>query len=187
MVKPVNVVAGGSLNREINLDELCNGLADIPDVSAEFAENAHWQLLIRFTEQEGIVILYRTGKYILRGGSGFDTLELAKERFIELFTDISVIDSAADISYSLQNIVCMEDFGGELELAAVAIRLGLNDTEYEPEQFPGLIYRSDDFGIVMLLFASGKAIITGTTDMDEVEQAASSVGELLRTATLLDS
>jgi len=187
MVDTVNVVAGGSLNRELNLDELCNDLASVSDVSAEFAENAHWQLLIRFTEQEGMVILYRTGKYILRGGSSFDTLRLAKERFIRLFTDIKVIGSAEDITYSLQNIVCMEDFDDSLELSSVAVKLGLNNTEYEPEQFPGLIYRPEEYGVVMLLFASGKAIVTGSTDINEIEDAALSVGERLRAATLLDS
>ena len=187
MVEPVNVVAGGSLNREVNLNELCDDLAGVSDVSAEFAENAHWQLLIRFKEQEGMVILYRTGKYILRGGSSFDTLELAKERFIRLFTDIGIIESAAEITYSLQNIVSMENFEGKLDLAAVAVNLGLNNTEYEPEQFPGLIYRPDNFGVVMLLFASGKAIITGSTDINEIEEAVSSVGKQLRAATLLGS
>lgn len=53
--------------------------------------------------------------------------------------------------------------------------LGLEDIEYEPEQFPGLIYRHPDLGTTMLLFASGKVIISGTTDKNVAQDSVSSL------------
>ena len=51
--------------------------------------------------------------------------------------------------------------GRSLHLNAIAIGLGLEHVEYEPEQFPGLVYRLDEPSVVVLLFGSGKAVITG--------------------------
>ena len=57
-----------------------------------------------------------------------------------------------------------------MNLNALAIGLGLESTEYEPEQFPGLIYRPSEADSVVLLFASGRVVITGSPDLDAAEQ-----------------
>lgn len=175
MVEPVNVVGGGNLNREIELSEVATQLNRSRTITAEFAENAPWQLLIRF-EQGGMAILYRTGKYILRGGSSFDSLEKVKTRFFNTLESESIVDSREQISYSLQNVVFLEELNSSIDLAQASVQLGLNQTEYEPEQFPGLIYRRPDLGVVMLVFATGKVIITGTTEEVVAQEAA----EILR-------
>ena len=65
-------------------------------------------------------------------------------------------------------------------LAAVPRRLNLNNltfhlpfdkVEYEPEQFPGLIYRLDYPKVVCLIFGSGKMVITGARDKSEILEA----------------
>ncbi|MDL0145943.1 transcription factor, partial [Halobacterium salinarum] len=53
--------------------------------------------------------------------------------------------------------------------------LGLERVEYEPEQFPGLIYRSDSVSGVVLIFASGKAVITGLSSREKLNQTAKKV------------
>jgi transcription initiation factor TFIID TATA-box-binding protein len=57
--------------------------------------------------------------------------------------------------------------------------LGLEQTEYEPEQFPGLIYRNPGFECVALIFSTGKAVITGSSDLEEAEAVASFLEEEL--------
>lgn len=54
---------------------------------------------------------------------------------------------------------------------SVAIALGLENIEYEPEQFPGLVYRMRDPKVVTLLFSTGKVICTGARNQENVEQA----------------
>jgi transcription initiation factor TFIID TATA-box-binding protein len=72
--------------------------------------------------------------------------------------------------FRIQNLVCTAELGESLNLSALVIGLGLESTEYEPEQFPGLIYRPSGADIVVLLFASGRVVITGSPDLDTAEE-----------------
>jgi len=65
----------------------------------------------------------------------------------------------------------MEDLGCEVNLEALAIALGLEHTEYEPEQFPGLNYRPSPYEVTFLIFASGKINIGSTTDQKHAKSA----------------
>lgn len=60
-----------------------------------------------------------------------------------------------------QNIVVSGDLGETFNLNAIVIGLGLEAIEYEPEQFPGPVYRLEETSVVALLFGSGKTVITG--------------------------
>jgi len=60
-----------------------------------------------------------------------------------------------------------------LNLNALAIGFGLENTEYEPEQFPGLIYRPTGLNCVFLIFGSGRIVITGCRTVQEAEQGFS--------------
>ena len=65
------------------------------------------------------------------------------------------------------------------------IGLGLERVEYEPEQFPGLVYRLDEPKVVVLLFGSGKLVCTGARKPQDVEAAVSKITEELKAAGLL--
>jgi len=60
-----------------------------------------------------------------------------------------------------------------VNLNTLAIGLGLEAVEYEPEQFPGLIYRPEAFPAVLLVFANGKVVITGAADVETAEETFS--------------
>lgn len=62
---------------------------------------------------------------------------------------------------------------------------GLENTEYEPEQFPGLVYRPSDDSCVILLFANGRVVIAGSPDVDVAQQSFESLKD--RVADLLDT
>ncbi|MDD1701642.1 MAG: TATA-box-binding protein, partial [Methanoregula sp.] len=68
------------------------------------------------------------------------------------------------------NMVCSYDLGKYINLNKVVITLNLEHIEYEPEQFPGLVYRISDPKIVALLFSSGKIILTGGKTMEDIER-----------------
>ena len=51
----------------------------------------------------------------------------------------------------------------------------MEQTEYEPEQFPALIYRRED--AVLLIFSSGKIVCTGLTDLDQISLAIDDITE----------
>ena len=85
----------------------------------------------------------------------------------------------------VQNIVATSDLGAQIDLNAVAISLGPGKVEYEPEQFPGLVYRIDEPKVVLLLFGSGKLVCTGARKPHDVEEAVEKITQELKGAGLL--
>ena len=76
------------------------------------------------------------------------------------------------VQHTVVNIVASADLTSEtLNLNQVAMGLGLGNIEYEPEQFPGLVYRMKQPKVVMLLFSTGKVICTGGKQDEDVKQA----------------
>jgi transcription initiation factor TFIID TATA-box-binding protein len=67
--------------------------------------------------------------------------------------------------------VITTDYGNTLSLRNLVLALPFDKSEYEPEQFPGLIYRLTETSGVCLIFSSGKCVITGTSSLDEAEEA----------------
>jgi transcription initiation factor TFIID TATA-box-binding protein len=76
----------------------------------------------------------------------------------------------------IQNIVASASLGGMIDLEKCAY--SLRRTMYEPEQFPGLIYRMSEPKVVILIFASGKLVCTGAKKEEDVYEA---VGKLHKT------
>jgi transcription initiation factor TFIID TATA-box-binding protein len=83
----------------------------------------------------------------------------------------------------IQNIVASADLGGMIDLEKSAYSLGR--TMYEPEQFPGLIYRMDEPKVVILLFASGKLVCTGAKHEGDVYEAVNTLHQRLEDEDLI--
>ena len=85
-----------------------------------------------------------------------------------------------EFEIKIQNIVASANLQSTLNLEAVALEL--ENTEYEPEQFPGLVYRLSDPKVVLLLFGSGKVVCTGAKTKSDaklgVENAYDRLSEL---------
>lgn len=94
-----------------------------------------------------------------------------RDRLLDHLTKLGILREPMDSSFQLQNMVFTSDIGHEIDLNALSIGLGLEQTEYEPEQFPGLVYRPSDADCVLLVFTSGKVVITGTPDRDQAREA----------------
>jgi len=85
----------------------------------------------------------------------------------------------------VQNIVATTDLGHPLNLNSVAISLGLERIEYEPEQFPGLVFRMEEPRLVMLFFGSGKVVCTGGKRIEDIHKGIEKISlELIRTGFL---
>jgi len=83
-----------------------------------------------------------------------------------------------DDDIEIQNVVASATFDQRLPLDRIAIYL--ENTEYEPEQFPGLVYRLDEPKVVFLLFSSGRIVCTGGRTYDDVQEGISTLKENLR-------
>jgi transcription initiation factor TFIID TATA-box-binding protein len=80
------------------------------------------------------------------------------------------------------NIVASASLGGRVELEEAS---ALGKTMYEPEQFPGLIYRMDEPKVVMLIFASGKLVCTGAKKEQDVYDAVQKLHRMLEEQNLI--
>src|SRR3979409_980219 len=80
----------------------------------------------------------------------------------------------------IENVVASTSLGKELDLQAIALVLG--GAEYEPEQFPGLIYRLKEPKTAILLFRSGKVVCTGAKSLEHVKQAIEIVAKQIEAA-----
>jgi len=85
----------------------------------------------------------------------------------------------------VQNIVASADLKTDLNLNAIALGLGLENIEYEPEQFPGLVYRIKVPKVVVLIFSSGKLVVTGGKSPEECEEGVKIVRVQLENLGLL--
>ena len=67
-------------------------------------------------------------------------------------------------------MVCSYDLGKYINLNKIVVTLNVENIEYEPEQFPGLVYRIKDPKIVVLIFSSGKIILTGGKTLEDIRK-----------------
>ena len=163
-----NVVAIGKLSAPLDLELLHKNLP------GSEKSTSHW-LKYRMPEDNRYVAFYQSGKFLL---TGKDVLEkkdnLCKEILISLRN--------AGFSHTLEefvvtNLVCNFKIVLNQNLEKIYINLDSDKVEYEPEQFPGLIYK--DFGVTFLLFSTGSMVITGAKTLQMAEEATQDFIDLL--------
>ncbi|NLI73891.1 MAG: TATA-box-binding protein [Euryarchaeota archaeon] len=174
-----NVVASASLDRELDLNTLALHLT-----GAEYDPQVFPGLVYRLKDPKTATLLFRSGKLVCTGAKTHDQVRKAIETVVENIREAGVdIDEAPE--FEVQNIVASADLGQPVNLTSVVISLGLERVEYEPEVFPGLVYRMTDPKVVILLFGSGRLVCTGARQPSDVEEAVIKIGEELRAADLL--
>ncbi|RZV05204.1 TATA binding protein of transcription factor TFIID [Natrinema hispanicum] len=172
----VNVVGSGSLDVELDLSQLAE---DLDSSIADFDPDHYPGVYLRFDDDAPLITIYRTGKYIVTGAESDEEAYRYRDRFLDLLSEMGVIPDSDDLQFKIQNYVVVADLGNEQNLESLAIGLGLEQTEYEPEQFPGLVYRPAGHSCVLLIFASGKAVIAGVTDKEEARDVFADLEDTL--------
>ena len=174
-----NVVASSSLGQELDLNHIEECLK-----GAEYNPQQFPGLVYRLKEPKTATLLFRSGKVVCTGAKSLSDVIVAVGKVKE---DLKKADIhiAIEPKVEVQNIVASSDLGQEINLNTVAITLGLEKVEYEPEQFPGLVYRLDDPKVVVLLFGSGKMVCTGAKVPEDVVKAVDKIADELRSASLM--
>lgn len=167
-VEIANVVGSGDLHVELNLEALSE---DLSTPHIEYDPSNYHGLYVRLVEGGPLITVYRSGKYIISGCSSYDSLDTTNSGFFEKMSELGIIEHGQETGFGVQNVVCTATLSGDVNLSALSIGLGLEVTEYEPEQFPGLIYRPSERGAVLLVFANGNVVITGAKDTSSAEDA----------------
>ena len=165
MARIENVVATGSIAKELDLRKVEKALD-----GAEYDPTVFPGLVYRSKDPKTTTLLFGSGQIVCTGGKNREMAQRTMDNLRKLLAK-KKIPVTQDSEITIQNIVATHDLGRELNLNTVAVGLGLDRIEYEPEQFPGLVYRIHEPKAVMLLFQSGKIVCTGTKNIEQVKAA----------------
>jgi transcription initiation factor TFIID TATA-box-binding protein len=178
-IKIENMVATTSLGKELDIQKMLTALE-----GARYDTTRFPGLVYRMKSPKVAILLFRSGKVVCTGGKNIEDVHTAFDILVKQITAAG-IPIGRNPLITVQNIVASTDLGGVINLNAVAISLSLEKVEYEPEQFPGLVYRLEKPKVVMLIFGSGKMVCTGAKKTEDVELAVERVTKELRDAGLL--
>jgi len=166
-----NVVACGTLNQKIDL----NAVKKVHP-SVKYRPEQFPGLVFRLRKPKTATLIFSTGKMVCTGAKSERDAKKAVFNVIrELKRSGIVIIGKPELR--IVNIVASASLGGMIDLEKAAFTLGR--TMYEPEQFPGLIYRMDDPKVVILIFTSGKLVCTGAKTEEDVYRAVEKLNEKL--------
>ena len=168
-----NIVASTTFAEKLDLDMIAQVLKE-----TEYEPEQFPGLVYRLSTPKTATLLFRSGAANCTGAKTIADVETTIKIIAEKLKKIG-ITVYENPEIVIQNMVATSDLGGELNLNEVALALGLENVEYEPEQFPGLVYRRKEPYVVMLLFGSGKIVCAGAKTVDEVSQAVENVSKEL--------
>jgi transcription initiation factor TFIID TATA-box-binding protein len=174
-----NVVASASLGTELDLNTLALHLN-----GAEYDPQVFPGLVYRLKDPKTATLLFRSGKLVCTGAKTHDQVKKTIETVVANIRKAGIKIAKAPV-FEVQNIVASADLGSPVNLSSTVISLGLEKVEYEPEVFPGLVYRLDNPKVVMLLFGSGRLVCTGAKKPIDVEKAIDHIEAELRASDLL--
>ena len=139
-------------------------------------------LVFRLKRPKTATLIFNSGKMVCTGAKSEKESKRAVMKVIrELKKSGIIIIGKPELN--IQNIVASANLAGLIDLERSAYTLGR--TMYEPEQFPGLIYRMDEPKVVILLFASGKLVCTGAKKEEDVYEAVTKLHETLELEDLI--
>ena len=162
----VNMVATARLGEHFDLLDIS------ADLNIRYSPEQFPGMSIKLKSPKVCVNLFRSGKAVVTGAKQESDIKTAFTQVMTLLKDYEPYD---DLIYSISNVVVTLDYGKALNLSHLTLSLPMVRTEYEPEQFPGLIFRLKEPLSVCLIFSSGKCVIAGSDSINEAKDAVSAL------------
>jgi len=169
----VNMVASATLNATLDL----YGLAvSVPDI--EYEPEQFPGAILKLREPKVSLLLFKNGKLIISGASSEEQIVQAIKKASKIIHEIQpTVRVPRNVEYEVVNLVATANLNRHLDLFQTA--LGLDNVEYEPEQFPGAILRLADPKLTLLLFKNGKVICAGAKREDLLRKGLKKAAELV--------
>lgn len=158
-----NIVATTSLEKPIPLIKLSRTLPN-----TEYNPKTFPGLVLRVKEPKSAVLVFSSGKLVCTGTKSIIQVKKVIEVVIKQLRKINVKITVKP-KITVQNIVASGTINLKLNLNVLALEM--ENTEYEPEQFPGLVYKLIEPNATFLLFSNGKLVCTGTKNKQQLEDS----------------
>jgi len=162
-MKVVNIVVSADLGHEIPLEKMAATLSN-----TEYNPEQFPGLVIRIKDPKTSALIFSSGKIVCTGARTLDDVSASIKKIIKSLEKINVKIKTFP-EFKVQNIVAAGAVGMPLNLNILAMKL--DNTEYEPEQFPGLVYKLPKRKATFLLFSNGKIVCTGTKSEEKANAA----------------
>ena len=171
--KPIiqNIVATVELGCTVNLQDIVHIVRN-----AEYNPKRFGALIIRITNPKTTSLVFQSGKLVITGGRKIDDSRLAGKKYARTIQRLGY-----DVHFNhfkVQNVVASCDMKFAISLQGLIMKHPGN-TKYEPEIFPGVVYRLADPKMVLLIFASGKIVFTGGKEIEQINKAFSYIYQIL--------
>jgi transcription initiation factor TFIID TATA-box-binding protein len=171
-LKIQNIVATASLGKPVSLTKLARSQSN-----TEYNPEQFPGLVLRVKEPKSAVLVFSSGNLVCTGTKSVAQVRAVIVAVIKQLAKIGVrITTKPKIT--VQNIVASGSIDLNLNLNILALHL--ENTEYEPEQFPGLVYKLVEPPATFLLFSNGKLVCTGTKDRAQLEESMRQLNENVR-------
>jgi transcription initiation factor TFIID TATA-box-binding protein len=170
-VKIQNIVAFTTLGKPISLEKLLKNV-----------ENTEWQpeqfpgLVYKITNPRASALIFSQGKIVCTGTKSQKDLHAAMRKIVSRIRKAG-IPMPKKYNTKVENIVASTKIKADLDLDEIAF--SLENSEYEPEQFPGLVYRITEPRVAFLLFTSGRIICAGAQNLEAIHRALQKFKESL--------
>ncbi|MBU0471312.1 MAG: TATA-box-binding protein [Nanoarchaeota archaeon] len=171
-IQVVNIVVSTSLEHDIPLEKMAAALSN-----TEYNPEQFPGLVIRIKEPKTSALIFSSGKVVCTGARSMKKVEESIQKIIESLEKINIKIKIKPV-INIQNIVASGSIGMDLNLNMLAMKL--ENTEYEPEQFPGLVFKLMEAKATFLLFSNGKVVCTGTKSEEAVHLALDKLIETLK-------
>jgi len=174
-LKVQNIVATTSLGKPVSLTQLAKS-----NSNTEYNPEQFPGLVLRIKEPKSAVLVFSSGNLVCTGTKSVAQVKEVIKQVIKQIAKIGVRITAVP-KITVQNIVASGSIKLNLNLNYLALELG--NTEYEPEQFPGLVYKLADPTATFLLFSNGKLVCTGTKNKQQLEDAMVQLNKNIKAVT----
>ncbi len=171
-IKLQNMVASTVIAKELDLDKIMNSLENTKYNPEQFPG-----LVYHIDKPKVAFLLFKSGRVICTGAKNIKDIETAVGKLYPKMKELGFDVIKPEVN--IQNIVASVDLHVKLNLLELSLALGLENIEYEPEIFPGMVYRLDEPKVVFLFFGSGKIVCTGAKKKEDVEKAVDVITEEL--------
>jgi len=167
-----NIVATTSLGKDVPLTKLAKTLSN-----TEYNPEQFPGLVLRIKKPKSAVLVFSSGNLVC---TGTKSIAQVKEVIREVIKQLKKIGVRVTITpkITVQNIVASGSININLNLNFLALEL--ENTEYEPEQFPGLVYKLVEPNATFLLFSNGKLVCTGTKNRAQLEDSMKQLKKKIR-------
>jgi transcription initiation factor TFIID TATA-box-binding protein len=169
-----NIVATTSLEEEVSLTKLAR-----TNPNTEYNPDTFPGLVLRIKEPKSAVLVFSSGNLVCTGTKSVSQVKDVVQQVIKQLKKIGV-NVKIQPKIKVQNIVASGAMDLDLNLNTLALEL--ENTEYEPEQFPGLVYKLQNPTATFLLFSNGKLVCTGTKSKAQLMDSMGQLNKNVRAA-----